>query len=167
MKIEWHDKRTNTFFVFTGGRNEVTIITTYRPGEPDPRPAAYCRVAMSPVSEIEKIMGDLFDQIAKRRGEATMRAAYANDTSDPFVKKMGPDPLGSLSTALVQATDDLVMDLQATLNGRPPKHFRKAWPKLKPPKISENAALYFYEESTPQLRRLAYKVVTDRARHYR
>jgi hypothetical protein len=167
MKIEWHDKRTNTFFVFTGGRNEVTIITTYRPGEPDPRPAAYCRVAMSPVSEIEKIMGDLFDQIAKRRGEATMRAAYANDTSDPFVKKMGPDPLGSLSTALIQATDDLVMDLQATLNGRPSKHFRKAWPKLKPPKISENAALYFYEESTPQLRRLAYKVVTDRARHYR
>lgn len=173
LKIEWHDKRTNTFFVFTGGRNEVTIITTYRPGEPDPRPGAYCvvgadtRVAMSPLAEVQKIMGDIFDQIAKRRGEATMRAAYANDTSDPFVKKMGPDPLGSLSTALVQATDDLVMDLQATLNGKPPKRFRKAWPKLKPPKISEDAATYFYEESTPQLRRLAYKVVTERGRKYR
>ena len=43
-KIEWLDKRTNTFFVFTGGRNEVTVVTTYRPGEPDPRPEAYCRV---------------------------------------------------------------------------------------------------------------------------
>ena len=44
LKIEWLDKRTNTFFVFTGGRNEVTVITTYKPGEPDPPRARFCDV---------------------------------------------------------------------------------------------------------------------------
>jgi len=44
LKIEWLDKRTNTFFVFTGGRNEVTVITTYKKGEPDPPPSRLCDV---------------------------------------------------------------------------------------------------------------------------
>jgi len=38
QKMEWLDPRTNTFFVFTANGSEVTIITTYKPGEPDPRP---------------------------------------------------------------------------------------------------------------------------------
>jgi hypothetical protein len=44
LKVEWHDKRTNTFFVFTGGHNEVTVITTYKPGEPDPPGSRSCVV---------------------------------------------------------------------------------------------------------------------------
>lgn len=38
------DKRTNTFFAFVKRNNDVVVITTYKPGESDPRPGTYCPV---------------------------------------------------------------------------------------------------------------------------
>lgn len=42
--MESHDKRTNTFFAFVKRNNDVVVITTYKPGESDPR-SDFCHVA--------------------------------------------------------------------------------------------------------------------------
>jgi hypothetical protein len=121
---------------------------------------------LSPVAEAQQVMGAYLDQVEQRRGKATMRAAFAEDDNDPFVKKLGPNPLASLAVALVQMLDATVLDKELEVAGKPGRNFRQDWPKLRAVPISIEAASYVYEEGTQNLKRMAEAVVQDKARSY-